>query len=162
MPRTAGERKQSISYGVVCAVASLVFAAEYVIKGYLRTHLAFQSIPIIENVFHITVTFNTGAAFGILKGKTTFLIYITVLFILIFFVFMKKEKKKGLLFLVAGGMLLGGAFSNLWDRIFLGHVVDYLDFRIWPVFNLADASMNIGVGLLLLDSWRNHRVAEKN
>jgi len=143
--------------GIMWLVAAAIFWADFFIKAYLRANLAFQSIPVIKNIFHITVVFNKGAAFGILQGKTSFLIYAGVIFILAFFLIVKKEGKRGLLFMIACGLILGGALSNLYDRIFLGFVVDYLDFRIWPVFNLSDSCLNIGAVLLLWQSYKKPR-----
>ena len=134
-------------------VASVVFCLDSCIKTYLRLYFAYQSIPVIRNIFHITVIFNKGAAFGILQKSGTMLVYIGILFLLIFSVFIKKEKKKNLLFLISCGMILGGAFSNLWDRIFLGFVVDYIDLRVWPVFNLSDSCITVGVALLILEPY---------
>lgn len=138
-------------------VATVVFLADFFIKGYLRSQFPFQSIPVIKNVLHITLVFNSGAAFGILQKSTTFLIYAGIVFILLFFILMKKENKKSTLFLIACGLIVGGAFSNLWDRLYLGYVVDYIDFRIWPVFNISDACITVGAGLLLLESYQTHK-----
>jgi len=138
----------------VGAVAAAIFLAEGLIKAYFRTSLAFQSIPVIPNIFHLTVVFNKGAAFGIFAGRTTFLIYVTIVFIFVFALFVKHEKKRNMFFLAACGMILGGAISNLADRVFLGYVVDYLDFRVWPVFNLADSCITVGSGILIFDSFR--------
>lgn len=141
-------------YWIVFLIATFVFAADYIIKGLLRLNFAYQSIPVIENIFHITVIFNKGAAFGILKGANNFLVYIGVIFIIVFLIIIQKEKRKDNLFLISSGLILGGALSNLYDRIFLGYVVDYIDIRIWPVFNLSDSCITIGVGLLLIDTLR--------
>lgn len=141
-------------YWIVCLTAALVFAADYIIKGFLRINFAYQSIPIIKNILHLTVIFNKGAAFGILKGTNNFLIYIGIIFIIVFLAVIQKEKRKDTLFLISAGLILGGALSNLYDRIFLGYVVDYIDIRIWPVFNLSDSCITIGVGLLLIDALR--------
>ncbi|UCG35768.1 MAG: signal peptidase II [Candidatus Omnitrophota bacterium] len=135
-------------------VAALVFFCDLLVKGYLRHNLAFQSIPVIKNIFHITVVFNTGAAFGVLQGKTTFIIYITVLFILWLFIFLRKEKQIKPKFAIPYGLIFGGALSNLYDRLLLGYVVDYIDLRVWPVFNLSDTCITIGIGLLLIYSFR--------
>ena len=140
--------------GLVWSIAAVVFCLDLITKTYLRTNFLYVSIPVIKNIFHITVIENTGAAFGILQGRTNFLIYIGLIFLLLFFVILKKENKKGLLFLISCGLILGGALSNLEDRIFLGYVVDYLDFRVWPVFNLSDTCITIGAGLLMLQSFR--------
>jgi signal peptidase II len=138
-------------------VATLVFLTDFVLKGYLRAKFPFSSLPIIPNVFHITLVFNRGAAFGILQEKSTFLIYAGIIFVLIFFLLMRREEEKRTLFLVACGLIIGGALSNLWDRIFLGYVVDYIDLRIWPVFNISDFSITVGVVLLLWQSYRNRK-----
>ncbi len=134
-----------------------VFLADYFIKGYLHSIFPFQSIPVIKNIFHITLVFNRGAAFGILQKNSVFLIYIGIIFILIFLFLIKHEKIKSRLFLIAAGLILGGALSNLGDRLFLGYVVDYIDLRIWPVFNLSDSCITVGAGLLLWDSFRRRR-----
>ena len=143
-------------------VATTVFLADFFIKGYLRSQSPFQSIPVIKNILHITLVFNPGAAFGILQKNTTFLIYAGIVFILLFFILVKKENKKSTLFLLACGLIAGGAFSNLWDRLYLGYVVDYIDFRIWPVFNLSDACITIGAGLLLWESYQSHKKIKKH
>jgi signal peptidase II len=56
--------------------------------------------------------------------------------------------------MVSCGLILGGAISNLCDRITLGYVVDYFDFRVWPVFNISDSCITTGTGLLLIDSFK--------
>ena len=144
--------------GVAWIVAAVVFSADFLIKTYLRLNLPYSSIPVIKNIFHISVVFNKGAAFGILQGKTNLLIFIGLVFIVIFFIMANGTNKKNLLFLITCGMVLGGAVSNLADRIFLGFVVDYLDFRIWPVFNFSDACITVGIGLLF---WQSHKKENK-
>ncbi len=137
-------------------VACLIFFVDFFIKNYLKKELAFRSLPLIKNILHITVVFNNGIAFGLLKGKNQFLIYLSIIFILIFLYFITQEKKSQL-FVVASGLVLGGALSNLYDRVFLGYVVDYIDIRVWPVFNLSDSAICIGVFLLLLDGFKRKR-----
>ena len=58
---------------------------------------------------------------------------------------------------ISYGLILGGAFSNLFDRIWYGYVIDYLDLRVWPVFNLSDTAITVGVGLFLLNSLKIRR-----
>ena len=132
--------------------ATIVFLADFFVKGYLNSQFSFQSIPIIKNIFHITLVYNRGAAFGILQKNSTFLIYISIAFIFLFLIFIKKENSKRTLFLIASGLIIGGALSNLWDRLFLGYVIDYIDFRVWPVFNISDSCITTGVFFLLWDS----------
>jgi signal peptidase II len=148
--------------GLALIIASVIFFADFVIKAYLRNNLAYSSIPIIKNIFHITVVFNKGAAFGILQGRTFLLIASGIVFILFFVFLMNREGKRNPLFLIPCGLILGGAVSNLWDRIFLGFVVDYIDLRVWPVFNLSDSCITVGVGLLLWQSFKKSRHGTKN
>jgi signal peptidase II len=103
-----------------------------------------QSIPIIQDIFHFTYTQNTGAGFGVFQGKTSLLIWFSIIVIgIIFFLYDKIPKNKCAQLSVAA--ILGGTFGNLIDRINLGYVIDYLDFRIWPTFNIADSALTIGI-----------------
>lgn len=142
-------------------IATVVFLADFFVKTYLHSKFPFQSIPVIKNILHITIVFNSGAAFGILQKNTVFLIYAGIGFILLFFILIRKESKKSRVFLIACGLIAGGAFSNLWDRLYLGYVVDYIDFRIWPVFNISDACITIGAGLLFWESYYGHKRIKK-
>ena len=144
------------------AIAATVFAADFLIKTYLLKNLTQATLPVIKNIFHITLVTNKGAAFGILQGKTDLLIFIGIAFVVIFCLIARNDIKKSLTLAIAFGLILGGAASNLYDRIFLGFVVDYLDFRIWPVFNLSDTCICIGVGLIILESFRKPQIAKQN
>lgn len=147
--------KIGCNLGVVWLIAAVIFSLDLVIKRYVRLNFAYQSLPVIKNILHITVVFNSGAAFGLLRNNSSLLIYTDILFIAIFIFFIKTEKFRNLTFLIAGGLLFGGALSNFYDRITLGFVVDYLDIRIWPVFNLADCGITTGAALLFRDSlWK--------
>ncbi|MCT4621370.1 MAG: signal peptidase II [Marinisporobacter sp.] len=107
-----------------------------------------ESIPIIENIFHFTYVQNFGAAFGILKHQKIFFVVMTILVIGGIVVFLKKQKNLHKLVPYSLSLIVGGAIGNLIDRVRLGYVVDYFDFRIWPVFNIADISIVIGAVLL--------------
>lgn len=86
---------------------------------------------------------NTGMVFGFLKGYNSLFIIITMFFVLFIFYLFLKEKNIGYSF------ILSGAIGNLIDRILFGFVRDFIDLRIWPVFNLADSFMVIGILLLI-------------
>ena len=118
-----------------------------------------QSIPLISGVLHITYIKNTGAAFGILPGQQWFLIIVSTLVVVALLVFAHKLGRS-LLVQLSLALMIGGATGNLLDRLFLGWVIDFIDFRIWPVFNLADIALVMGVGLLLTDmylDWKGSR-----
>lgn len=154
MPRTDG--KNPVAKRIVFAsfLAILVVSVDSLIKGHLSANFyPGQSFPIIPNIFNITLVLNTGAAFGIFRDKTIFLVYVGIFLLLAFLIFLSRDQKnKTLLFWVSAGLIVGGAVSNLWDRVSLGYVVDYLDFRIWPVFNLSDTCICTAAGLLMIDS----------
>jgi len=112
-----------------------------------------QTIPVISNIFHITFTQNTGAGFGILKGMNLLLIWIAVIVIGLILFYMDKIPDKKLPKL-GFAFILGGALGNLLDRIIFGYVIDFLDFRVWPTFNIADSFITIGAVLLVIYYWK--------
>ena len=108
-----------------------------------------ESIPIIEEVFHLTYILNPGAAFGMFANNSLFFIAIAVIVIGII-IWVRREILASPWEGKAGcGLFLGGAIGNLIDRARQGLVIDFFDFRIWPVFNIADIAICIGVGLII-------------
>lgn len=108
-----------------------------------------ESIPIIEEVFHLTYILNPGAAFGMFAHNRLFFIAIAVIVIGII-IWARREILASPWEIKAGcGLFLGGAIGNLIDRARQGLVIDFFDFRIWPVFNIADIAICIGVGLII-------------
>lgn len=117
-----------------------------------------NSITIIKNFFYLTYINNDGAAFSILVGKRIFLILIAVLVIVMLIRCIKKNNIQNKLELVSISLIIGGSLGNLMDRVVRGYVIDFLDFKIFnynfPIFNLADTFIVIGVILLLLKELR--------
>lgn len=108
-----------------------------------------ESIPIIEEVFHLTYILNPGAAFGMFAHNRLFFIAIAVIVIGII-IWARREILESPWEVKAGcGLFLGGAIGNLIDRVRQGLVIDFFDFRVWPVFNIADIAICIGVGLII-------------
>ena len=108
-----------------------------------------ESIPIIEEVFHLTYILNPGAAFGMFAHNRLFFIAIAVV-VIGAIAWARKEILASPLEVKAGcGLFLGGAIGNLIDRARQGVVIDFFDFRIWPIFNIADIAICIGVGLII-------------
>jgi signal peptidase II len=112
-------------------------------------HLS-QSIPLFKGIFHLTLVHNRGAAFGILRNQIVLLVATSVFAIVLIYFNLKRSNKtkKISLYKVALGLILAGALGNLIDRLCFGFVIDFLDFRIWPVFNIADSAITIGAILL--------------
>jgi len=110
-----------------------------------------ESIPVIDGIFHITYILNPNSAFGIIKFPNTVFITICVLVILlIVFLLRKKIAQKNKLVFFSLVFILGGSLGNMIDRLRVGSVIDFLDFRIWPIFNIADSALNIGLFLLII------------
>lgn len=117
-------------------------ASKYMVKSTMNLY---ESIPLIPNVFHLTYIENPGAAFGLLANQRVFFIVITTLILLGVIYFYYKLKSGNLLLRIALGMVVGGALGNLIDRLRMGVVTDFFDFRIWPVFNIADSAVVVGM-----------------
>lgn len=110
-----------------------------------------QTIPVIQDIFHITYIRNTGAAFSLMDGMQWFLVLFPVLLVVAAVAFLLiKGKSEHPLLLASVSMIAGGGIGNLIDRIAYGYVVDFFDFRIFPIFNVADIFVCIGCGLMIL------------
>jgi len=131
---------------MVPTIAILILCVDQLTKFIIHKNLLLnQSFPIIKGVFHLTLIHNRGAAFGILRNQIPLFIFTSVLAISLIYFYLKKDKQKKLSIITLSlSLILGGALGNLVDRIFLGYVVDFLDFRVWPVFNLADSAITMG------------------
>ena len=123
--------------------------ADQAIKHLVRTTMVQgQSIPIIENIFHITYIENPGAAFGILANqRMLFLILTAVIVGVMIYLYCSLSNKKSLT-AISLGIVVSGAIGNFIDRFMQGTVTDFLDFRIWPIFNIADIAICVGLALI--------------
>ncbi|PIW61230.1 MAG: signal peptidase II [Candidatus Omnitrophica bacterium CG12_big_fil_rev_8_21_14_0_65_50_5] len=117
-----------------------------------------ESLPVIPNVFHLTLVHNTGIAFGLFKDQGIVFLVIPVAAIVLLginiFYYIYNDEPLDRLYLIGFSLILGGAVGNLIDRVQLGHVVDFLDFRIWPVFNIADSAITIGAAVIAYKCFR--------
>ncbi|MFA6860306.1 MAG: signal peptidase II [Clostridia bacterium] len=111
-----------------------------------------KTIVVLQNVFSFKSVHNTGAAFSFLRNHTVLLIIISLIFLTAFLLFHKAQKKKTKLYRFAFAFGFAGAIGNLIDRIFLGYVRDFLsaDFINFPIFNVADICLNVGVALFAI------------
>ena len=136
-------------------IGILVFIIDQLVKHLVVStmHLG-QSLPVIKGIIHITYVLNPGAAFGMLEHQRWFFILVALAAVLLGAAFYKKLQQESFLMRSGAGLLLGGAVGNLADRIQSGLVVDFLDFRIWPVFNIADIAICAGAGILIFDIWQ--------
>ena len=134
-------------------IAAAVIVFDRVVKKLVVSNMVpWETIPVIEDIFHFTYVQNRGAAFSMWQGQWIILIgfplaAIAVGLILIYL----KRNKWDKLMLTSVAMICGGGLGNLIDRIMLGYVVDLFDFRVFPVFNIADIFICVGCGLMVLD-----------
>ncbi|QIN79792.1 signal peptidase II [Rubrobacter marinus] len=145
-------RRTALLGALVLALA--VFAVDQGLKRLVEGSMRLgESIPLIDGVLHLTFIKNPGGAFGILGGQAGILLLgsaVAVAFVL--WMLLAGEPTRAT---TAGcGLILGGAAGNLVDRILEGEVTDYVDLRVWPIFNAADVAIVLGVGLLLLAALR--------
>ncbi|MEN1966954.1 signal peptidase II [Lentibacillus sp. N15] len=121
----------------------------------------YEQVPVIENFFYITSHRNTGAAWGILQDQMTFFYIITAVVVVGLVFYMQKYGKNSPLLAVSLSLILGGAIGNFIDRIFRQEVVDFLDFIIirydFPIFNVADSCLCIGVILVLIATFMDEK-----
>ena len=138
-------------------VGVVIFLADRAIKQWMLTHLVpGQSVPVLPPVLSITLAENSGAAFGLLQHRHWLLVAVAVLVIGGALVALWRRHYPSWILVTGLGMVLGGAAGNLWDRLITGRVVDYIDVRFWPVFNLADSAIVVGMALLLMEAWRRN------
>jgi signal peptidase II len=139
-------------------VSAILVFADQITKGMVRsTMFLYESIPVITDFFHITYVTNDGMAFGL---NFPFGIYvfsgISILFTGFPFWYLWTIQDHGLIIRTGIALILAGAIGNLIDRVFMGEVVDFLDFMVgdyhWYVFNIADSCVTVGMGFVLYDS----------
>ncbi len=127
-----------------------VFSLDQITKAVVRHSLLIgESFP-SEGVFRITRTFNTGSAFGFFADQTLFLILASIVGIGILLLVYRTHGFASSPLRLSLGMQLGGALGNLVDRVRMGRVTDFLDLGFWPVFNVADASIVLGIAILVV------------
>lgn len=155
-PRIGGtdmKRQYYISISLFITIIILVLdqITKFIIASSMKVGDSFEVIP---NFLNITSHRNDGAAWGILSGKMSFFFIITIIILVVLIVFYIKEAKNNLLMQIAISLLFAGALGNFIDRVLHGEVVDFVDTYIFgynfPIFNVADSSLTIGVLLIII------------
>lgn len=140
-------------------LAVIIILFDQLTKFLIKSILSFsESIPVIKNVFHLTLIKNFGVGFGLFNAPAArwILVIVTLIIIGIILYYYRKIPDKYLP-LISTSLILGGAIGNLIDRFLLGFVVDFLDFRIWPAFNVADSAITAGVIGLIIYFWQTKK-----
>lgn len=145
-----GERIRTAAclFFIASAVVIIDRLAKYLV---LDNMVEGQSVQVLPGVFYITLVQNTGAAFGLFSGKNQFFISASLAVIIIISAYAVLSRFKSAYTIVALGLILGGAAGNLIDRLLFGYIIDFLDLRVWPVFNIADSCITAGSCLVVLE-----------
>ena len=131
-------------------IAVFVVAVDQFTKYLVTSNMSEgMGIPIIDGIFHLTFILNPGAAFGILENNRWFFVVTAVSVLIFLFYYRRAIMAESKLVQMGIALFAGGALGNLIDRIRTGLVIDFFDFRIWPIFNVADIAICLGVGLIL-------------
>lgn len=150
----------------IYSIASIVIMVDLILKFIVSAKLVENDIiKVIPNFFSIYYLKNTGAAFSILQNSTVFLVILSALILLVLNNYIDKEKDLNRRSEISLGMVIGGIFGNMIDRIINHSVTDFISFRIFnynfPVFNIADIGITVGVFLLLISVLKDCRKEKK-
>lgn len=136
-------------------VILLDMVSKYIVSRLLIVN---ESVMIIKNFFNITYVRNTGAAFSIFSGNTFFVMVISFMIIIGIILYISKNKPSNKIEKISYSLILGGAIGNFIDRVIYGYVRDFIEIDIfgwdYPIFNLADVFVVVGVILLVIATWR--------
>lgn len=144
----------------VALIAVAIVALDQLTKWLVVTSLGFEeSRVVIKGFFNLVNWRNTGAAWGMFQDYNIVLAAVSVLTILVLYLFRHSLQLHRLSARIALGLIAGGIFGNLIDRMRVGYVIDFLHFYVnnfhWPAFNVADSAICIGVGLYIIATWRS-------
>ena len=132
-------------------ISVITIIIDQLIKLFIKTNIT-KDIVIIPKIFKMTNVINTGAAFSILKNNNTLLILITIIILVLLNYYIKKNNIENDYFEL--GIILGGIVGNLFDRLLYNGVIDYIEISNFPVFNLADSLIVLGIILLIIKEFK--------
>ncbi len=148
-------------YVALLITATVIVVVDQITKSLALEKLADGPIDVIEGVLTLRLTFNPGGAFGVLQGVPNFFLIATI--VIVIFILYWARTVQSTTWAIPLGLVLGGGLGNLFDRVLRdtdGRVVDFVDLQVWPVFNVADSAITVGVLLLLVMSFRAERGAD--
>jgi signal peptidase II len=153
------------TYGMMAIIATLLIALDQYTKYLIRTNLEFGQIWMpwkwfepYARIIHIN---NTGAAFGLFKGANSIFMVLAVIVSLVIIYYYPSISRKDWVIRIALSMQLAGALGNLIDRVIFGRVTDFISVGTFAVWNVADASITVGVAVLLIGMWIQERREKK-
>ena len=148
---TSREKLYAIRFGGILMIAGAVLLLDRLSKLWVRHHFALGESRRVASWFYLTYVENTGTAFGFFQGNNKALAILALIILGALLYGARGLSERGGFWGALGvAVVLGGAVGNQMDRIHFGRVIDFLDFRVWPVFNLADSAISIGMLFILI------------
>ncbi len=139
---------------LIISLSFTLFFIESLIKYYLINKIPKEGFYLFGNFLQIGYFPNQNIAFGLPLPQTLIIILVIIILVILSFFWWSSLTKNKLWQLLAVSLIILGALSNLIDRLIFGHVIDYLNIFIWPVFNLADVMIVIGVGIYIISEFK--------
>lgn len=152
----APRRGRPLAPALIALVAVVCLAADQLTKWLVVTHLVRGEFVRVCPFLKLRHAYNTGVAFGMWAGGGKLLPIVAALCIITVFVWGSRYARQSALVGWALALVGGGALGNMVDRVRLGHVTDFIDFGVWPVFNVADSCVVVGAILLLIHGLLHH------
>ena len=143
----------------ILLVSVVIVVIDQITKALTRLNMdLYDSVPVIQNFFHLTYVTNDGMAFGLnFPGGIYVLSAVSIILTIVIFMYLWKERNGHFLMRLSLALILAGAIGNLIDRVLFGKVVDFFDFMIgdfhWYIFNVADSSVTVGMIIFLYFSF---------
>ena len=159
---TSEERLYAIRFGGILSIAGAVVLLDRFSKAWIRHHFQLGESRSITSWFYLTFVQNTGTAFGLFQDNNRVLLMVAFIILGALLYGARGLCERGGFWGALGvALVLGGALGNVMDRLHYGRVIDFLDFRIWPVFNIADSAITVGTISLLIGLLRKDRSLEQ-
>ena len=154
-------RKYWRDYFILIVIAGFIIALDQWTKAIVRQNLEFGEMwmPLgwLSPYARVVHWYNTGVAFGMFQDKNLLFSILALAISIFLIIFYPKLTEDDWFLRIALGMQLGGSLGNLIDRITIGHVTDFISVGNFPVFNIADASISVGVAVMILGLWNEER-----
>jgi signal peptidase II len=146
---------------VFALVAAAAIALDQASKALALVHLQQTALPLVGGLIQLTPTRNTGSAFGLATPPWVAAGVSVIVSVVVLVYVTRGGVAQSWRRALALGLVVGGALGNLVDRVRAGAVIDFIDVRVWPVFNVADIAITIGVGLLVIEVIRRRQGGER-
>ena len=148
---TSREKLYAIRFGGILTIAGAVLLLDRLTKLWVRHHFLLGESRRVTSWFYLTYVENTGTAFGLFQGNNKALAILAIIILgAVLYSARGLSERGGFWGALGVALVLGGAVGNVMDRMHFGRVIDFLDFRVWPVFNVADSAISVGMLFVLI------------